>query len=109
QTMLELAATGAWAKIAGADRITQKSGRLDDALPFMRALADAAPGRLVWGSDWPNIGFHNRQPVTDDTHVLPHRELDAGELLDLLARAVPDADTRRAILVTNPEELYGFS
>jgi predicted TIM-barrel fold metal-dependent hydrolase len=107
--MLNLVSKGAWAKVAGADRITQKTGRLEDALPFMRALADAAPQRLVWGSDWPNIGFHNRQPVTDDSHILEHRELDAGVLLDLLARAVPDAQKRRAILVTNPEQLYGFS
>jgi predicted TIM-barrel fold metal-dependent hydrolase len=44
-----------------------------------------------------------------DDHVLLHRELDAGELLDLLAQAVPDAQARRAILVSNPEALYGFS
>jgi 2-pyrone-4,6-dicarboxylate lactonase len=109
QTMLELVAKGAWAKVAGADRITQKTGRLEDALPFMRALADAAPQRLVWGSDWPNIGFHNRQPVTDDTHILEHRELDAGELLNLLARAVPDPEKRHAILAGNPDAFYGFS
>jgi 2-pyrone-4,6-dicarboxylate lactonase len=109
QTMLDLVSKGAWAKVAGADRITQKTGRLDDALPFIRALAAAAPQRLVWGSDWPNIGFHNREPVTDDSHILEHRELDAGGLLDLLARAVPDAAVRGAILAGNPENLYGFS
>jgi predicted TIM-barrel fold metal-dependent hydrolase len=41
--------------------------------------------------------------------VTPHRELDAGELLGLLAEAVPDVNTRRAILTRNPELLYGFA
>jgi predicted TIM-barrel fold metal-dependent hydrolase len=73
----------------------------------MRALAKAAPDRLVWGSDWPNIGFHSGTQVHGDA-VLPHRELDAGELLDLLAEAVPEARTRECILSGNPEKLYGF-
>jgi 2-pyrone-4,6-dicarboxylate lactonase len=96
-----------WVKIAGADRVTQTTGNLRDALPFMRALVQAAPRRVVWGSDWPNIGFHNRQQVRDDS-ILPHRDLDAGELLDLLAEAVPDAASREQVLVKNPEALYGF-
>ena len=108
RNVLDLAARGTWVKVAGADRITRSTGRLADAIPFIRALAQAAPQRVVWGSDWPNIGFHNRQQVHDDA-ILPHRELDAGELLDLLAKAVPDAQARRAILVTNPEQLYAFS
>ncbi|HET7362613.1 MAG TPA: amidohydrolase family protein [Burkholderiales bacterium] len=108
QCVLELCATGrAWAKLAGADRITRGTGNLRDALPFLRALAQAAPQRLVWGSDWPNIGFHSRSQVHDDS-LLPHRELDAGELLDLLAEAVPDAATRDAILARNPAALYSF-
>jgi hypothetical protein len=44
-----------------------------------------------------------------DDEVLPHRELNAGELLDVLAAAVPDAATREAILARNAEALYGFS
>jgi predicted TIM-barrel fold metal-dependent hydrolase len=107
QTVLQLAGK-AWVKVAGADRITRSTGNLRDAIPFIRALAQAAPQRLVWGSDWPNIGFHTRQQVHDDS-LLAHRELDAGELLDVLLEALPDADTRSAILARNPEALYGFS
>ena len=96
-----------WVKLAGADRITRTSGRLRDAIPFVRALAEAAPERLVWGSDWPHIGFHSGRQVQGDA-VLPHRELDAGELLDVLGEAVPDPEARRAILADNPARLYGF-
>lgn len=96
-----------WVKLAGADRITRSTGKLRDAIPFMQALAATAPERLVWGSDWPNIGFHSRQAVHDDA-ILPYRELDVGELLDVLIEAVPDAATREAILAGNPQRLYGF-
>jgi predicted TIM-barrel fold metal-dependent hydrolase len=96
-----------WAKLAGADRVTRASGRLRDAVPFMRALVDAAPQRLVWGSDWPNLGFHSGTQVHGEA-LLPHRELDAGELLDVLAEAVPDAATRAKVLAENPAKLYDF-
>ncbi|MFN2643738.1 MAG: amidohydrolase [Burkholderiales bacterium] len=109
QCTLALCASGrAWAKLAGADRITRTTGNLRDALPFMAALAQAAPQRLVWGSDWPNLGFHSRRQVQDHS-LLAHRELDVGQLLDVLGAAVPDLSTRRAILASNPEALYGFS
>jgi 2-pyrone-4,6-dicarboxylate lactonase len=108
QTVLRLFRSGhIWVKLAGADRITHSTGKLRDAIPFIRALAAAAPERLVWGSDWPNIGFHQRRPVHDDA-ILPYRDLDTGELLDVLIEAVPDGATRRAILADNPQRLYGF-
>jgi 2-pyrone-4,6-dicarboxylate lactonase len=108
QALLRLLRLGhVWAKLAGADRITRATGRLREAIPFMRALVAAAPRRLVWGSDWPNIGFHSGTQVKDDA-PLAHRELDAGALLDVLGEAVPDAATREAILARNPQRLYGF-
>jgi len=96
-----------WAKLSGADRIARASGRLSDALPFMRALCEVAPERVVWGTDWPNIGFHSRSQV-DGAQILRHRELDAGGLLDLLHAAVPQDEVRKAILTANPARLYGF-
>jgi predicted TIM-barrel fold metal-dependent hydrolase len=108
QTVLRLLRSGnIWVKLAGADRITRSTRNLRHAIPFIQALAAAAPERLVWGSDWPNIGFHARQLVHDDA-ILPYRDLDAGELLDALIESVPDAATRRAILSDNPQRLYGF-
>ena len=102
-----LAGKHVWVKLAGADRITRTSGRRRDAIPFIRALVDAAPERLVWGSDWPHIGFHSGRQVEGDA-VLIHRALDAGGLLDLLIEAVPEGASRRAILAGNPARLYGF-
>ena len=108
QAVLQLLAAGhVWVKLAGADRITRASGRLRDAVPFMQALAAVAPQRLVWGSDWPHIGFHADRQAEAGT-ILPFRKLDAGDLLEILSEAVPDAVTRRAILVGNPARLYDF-
>lgn len=108
QAVLRLAAARhVWVKLAGADRITRTSGRLRDAIPFMRALAAAAPERLVWGSDWPHIGFHSRRQVHGG-EVLPFRDVNVGELLELLFEAIGDGGMQRAILADNPARLYGF-
>ena len=109
QMLLDLVARNehVWVKLAGADRVARDSGKLRDAIPYMRVLAEAASDGLVWGSDWPHIGFHSRGSASQDA-LLPYRELDAGDLLDLLAEAVSESDWE-AILVANPERLYGFS
>ncbi len=108
QALLRLLASGrVWVKLAGADRVTRATGDLRDAIPFMRALVAANPDRLVWGRDWPNIGFHSGAAIGHDA-VLPYRELDAGALLDVLDEAVPDGVTREKILVANPARLYQF-
>ncbi len=82
-----------WIKISAADRMTQ-AATLNDAAPFMRTLANAAPDRTLWGTDWPHP---NSRWMPDD-----------GDLLDLLAAAVPELGRRNAILVDNPALLYGF-
>ncbi|HEY9531774.1 MAG TPA: amidohydrolase family protein [Burkholderiales bacterium] len=108
QALLRLMKGGhVWAKLAGADRITRRSGRLRDAVPFMRTLAELAPERLVWGSDWPHIGFHAGQQVHGDA-VLPYRDVDCGQLLGVLEEAVPDHEARDAIMAGNPAKLYFY-
>jgi 2-pyrone-4,6-dicarboxylate lactonase len=85
-----------WVKLTGPYRI---SGAAD--LPYedvdaaAAQLAQAAPRRLVWGSDWPHVMM--KKPMPND-----------GALCDLLARWIPDAAARNRILVENPMELYGF-
>lgn len=82
-----------WTKISAADRMTGVAS-LADAIPFMRALVEAAPDRTLWGTDWPHP---NSRWMPDD-----------GDLIDLLAAAVPDAARRDAILVANPARLHDF-
>ena len=85
-----------WVKISCAERLTDgKVSPFDDVVPFARALIDAAPGQLLWGTDWPHPNLEE----------MP----DEGELLDLLAAFAPDEAVRDRILVDNPQVLYTFS
>jgi 2-pyrone-4,6-dicarboxylate lactonase len=62
---------------------------------FHEALLAAAPDRLLWGSDWPYIGYTESSP-------------DVGALIDLFDSWTPDDVLRNKILVANPAALYGF-
>src|SRR5208337_2402589 len=82
-----------WVKLSGAYRISAQPYPYEDVAPIAKALVEAAPERMVWGSDWPHPSFQGAMPV-DAT------------LLDLLASWVPESRTRQRILTTNPAELY---
>jgi predicted TIM-barrel fold metal-dependent hydrolase len=84
-----------WVKLSGADRITREAWPYRDAVPFARALAEHAPDRVVWGTDWPHP---NHKAVPND-----------GDLVDLIATIAPDEEKRRRMLVDNPARLFGFS
>jgi len=95
--LLALAREGnCWVKLSGPYRISAKPYPYEDATPIAKALVEAAPERMVWGSDWPHPSFHGAMPV-DAT------------LLDLLANWVPEPRTQQRILTTNPAELYDFA
>ena len=91
-----------WIKIANADRLSDAGPpRYDDAVPFIRTIIEAAPERVIWATDWPQVFYKTPFDLTDE---LP----DTGDLLNLLHDAVPDAATLKMILVDNPARLYGF-
>jgi 2-pyrone-4,6-dicarboxylate lactonase len=84
-----------WVKISGAERLTVGGAPpYDDVVPFARRLIEAAPDRVLWGTDWPHP---NVRHMPDD-----------GDLVDLLAAFAPDEMVRNRILVENPERLYDF-
>ena len=63
-----------------------------------RALNEAAPERLVWGTDWPHPDVPGGQPMPDD-----------GDLLDALEVWFEDGKTIERILTDNPARLYRFA
>jgi len=67
-----------------------------DTVAVGKLFVQAAPGQVVWGSDWPH-------PTEK-----PNNKPDDAILLDLLTVMAPDVTTRNRILVSNPERLYGF-
>ena len=85
----------AWVKISGAYMNTKIGPpTYADATTVARAYVEAAPERLVWGSDWP--------------HPTPADKPDDALLFDLLTAWAPEEATRNRILVANPQALYGF-
>ncbi len=84
-----------WVKISGAERISSAGPPFTDAVPFARALIEAAPDRVLWGTDWPHPNIARDMP-------------NDGDLVDLLPLYAPDSATQRRILVNNPHRLYEF-
>jgi len=82
----------AWVKVSGAERVSSGVRPFRDAIPFAAALIEAAPDRVLWGSDWPH----------PNVKVMPND----GENLDLFAAFCSDEAVRRKILVDNPSRLY---
>jgi predicted TIM-barrel fold metal-dependent hydrolase len=81
-----------WVKLSGAERMTQSP--FTEALPFARALREAAPERVLWGTDFPHPNLAT--PV------------DEMELLNLIPDFAPTERDRQLLLVDNPARLYGF-
>ena len=84
-----------WVKVCGPERVSSLGPPFTDAVPFARALIEAAPDRILWGTDWPhpNVGRH-----------MPND----GDLVDLFAQMAPTPELQKKILVENPARLYGF-
>jgi predicted TIM-barrel fold metal-dependent hydrolase len=66
-----------------------------DVTRVAQAYVQAAPERMVWGSNWP--------------HPNETKKPDDAMLFDLLARWAPSESTRHRFLVENPQALYGFA
>ena len=82
-----------WVKLSGADRLA-KGGVLETAVSFARSLLQAAPERVVWGTDWPHVNLDGS-----------HRD---EALFNLLPEIAPDDISLARLLVDNPACLYGF-
>jgi predicted TIM-barrel fold metal-dependent hydrolase len=106
--LIDLVRSGkAYVKISGAYRASRLAPDYPDVAPFARALIEANPDRIIWGSDWPHPDSTLRTDIKP-TDVRPLYQIDDGRLLNQLAVWAPDAATRRKILVDNPARLYGF-
>lgn len=64
-----------------------------DVDPLATVLCKRAPERLLWGSDWPHTGALDQPP-------------DGAVLFDKLSVWTSSNETRRKILVDNPDRLF---
>lgn len=85
----------AWVKLSGNYRVSAAGFPYHDVIPFAQRLIEAAPTQALWGSDWPHPGLKKSMP-------------NDGDLLNDLDSFAPDETQKKAILVENPETLYGF-
>jgi predicted TIM-barrel fold metal-dependent hydrolase len=92
-----------YVKISAAYRISQEPDYADAAL-IARAMIDANPERVVWGTDWPHPGAAKRDPAV----IEPFRPEDDGAALNRLAGWTKTRTELQKILVDNPARLYQF-
>jgi predicted TIM-barrel fold metal-dependent hydrolase len=97
QALLELMRRGnTWLKISGANRVSATDlPPYDDVKPLAHALIEAAPERIMWGTDWPHPNKYVVNP-------------DDGDLVDAFADWVTDHGMRCKIMVDTPAAFYRF-
>lgn len=78
-----------------------------DAADVARALIEANPDRMLWGSDWPHPGGRPGVPRRPEL-IEPFRPEDDGAALNRLRSWTSDAAQLRKILCESPARLYGF-
>lgn len=86
---------GGWVKLSGAYRIDPGAPLYPDARALAERILEAAPERVVYGSDWPHVAVPSSMP-------------DTGRMRNLLGEWVTDPALRQRVLVDNPAVLYGF-
>jgi 2-pyrone-4,6-dicarboxylate lactonase len=96
RALIELSAhENCWVKVCGAERISMPPYAA--AVPIARALVEAAPMRVLWGTDFPH---------PNATHAAD--EADEADLVDLLPQFAATPLAQHCLLVDNPARLYGF-
>jgi 2-pyrone-4,6-dicarboxylate lactonase len=97
KALIELMRRGnTWMKISGANRVSATDlPAYDDVKPMAEALIEAAPDRIMWGTDWPHPNKYLANP-------------NDGDLVDAFGDWVTDEAMRRRIMVDNPAEFYRF-
>jgi len=83
-----------WTKLSGPYHISRQSPLAPNVAPFAQKMAETAPDRLLWGTDWP--------------HPTAAWIPNDGDLPDMLLDWLPDNSLRNRVLVANPAMLYGF-
>jgi predicted TIM-barrel fold metal-dependent hydrolase len=107
ERLLDLLRSGkVYIKVSAAHRMSNAPDYAD-AAAIARALIDANPDRVVWGSDWPHPGVKHGAERNPDV-IEPFRAEDDGRALNRLAGWTKTATELRKILVDNPARLYGF-
>jgi predicted TIM-barrel fold metal-dependent hydrolase len=107
-TLLNLVKAGkAYVKVSAPYRSSNKPPDYPDVAPLAKALIEANPQRILWGTDWPHVNS-TPGPGHKITEITPLLQIDDGHILNLFARWAPDTAQQKMILVENPARLFGY-
>ena len=107
-TLLSLMkAKKAYVKLSGPYMISQRKD-YSDITPIAKALIEAAPDRVIWGSNWPHTSGATRPADAKPTDIEPFRKEDDAYNLGLVKDWAPEAGLRQMLLAGNPGRLFGF-
>ncbi len=97
KTLLRLVKDGnTWIKISGANRVSESDlPPYNDVLPMARALVEANPDNVMWGTDWPHPNKYEVNP-------------NDGDLVNWFGEWITDDAMRARIMVDNSEAFYDF-
>ncbi|MFC0199770.1 amidohydrolase family protein [Paracoccus rhizosphaerae] len=95
-------------KASGACRATGYSATNDPLDPIAPLLFRAAPGRVIWGSDWPHTGRSAERAFRPLSEVEPFMSIDDMRALADLQRWAGSSEHAQAILAETPAQLFGF-
>jgi predicted TIM-barrel fold metal-dependent hydrolase len=106
--LTDLLRTGkAYVKLSGPYLVSTQGPSFPDLVAVARSFISANPERVLWGTNWPHPhAVHGKGPAAIE--ITPLRQVDDGQIFNLLPLWAPDAEVRKAILVDNPARLYGF-
>ena len=82
-----------WTKVSCPERLTQQAPDYSDVVPFAKALVEAFPDRVLWGTDWPHPNMKSHVP-------------DDGHLVDVIPQIAVTQALQTALLIDNPMALY---
>jgi predicted TIM-barrel fold metal-dependent hydrolase len=95
----------AWVKLSAPQRISDLDD-CQDAQAIARALVDANPARMLWGSDWPHPGEWPGKP-RNPNFVEAFHPIDDDRALQRMSEWLSSAEWS-AMLQDNPARLYDF-
>lgn len=86
-----------WVMVSNGNRDSKMDSGWDDAIAYGHAFIEAAPDRIIWGTDWPHPQWTKRMMNDAEEVELLYRYVDGDETL------------LRKILVDNPARLHDFA
>jgi len=101
-----LAMPHVWIKLSAPYRVSADPLATKPDSAWLAAILSTAPGRCVWGSDWPHTPPHEAQ--IGSAVLTPYRSLRYDTLVDHFMAAVGSAELAERILSDNPARLYEF-